>query len=112
MGRSRFSSVAHINIQEATAVLQEVIRQIEDGMRNVRFLIAIDSRVCVGAVGKGRSSSRALNDVLRCLACVSLAANVEVRVIWVSTKCNPSDAPSRQEPLPARTAKPDWTWPL
>ena len=108
----KFINVAHINIQEANAVLHEVIRQVEDGLRNVRFLIAIDSRVCVGAIGKGRSSSRALNAVLRRLACVSLAANVEVRVIWVSTKCNPSDAPSRQEPLPARTTKPAWTLPL
>ena len=38
----RFINVAHVNIQEANAVLHKVIRQVEDGIRNVRFFITID----------------------------------------------------------------------
>ena len=42
------------------------------------------------------------------MLCWSLGYNVIVKVIWVSTKCNPSDAPSRNAELPEPTPIPAW----
>ena len=104
-----FKDLSHINIQECVAVLDELERQVRYGFTKCRYIIAIDSRVCVGAIGKGRSSSVALNKILRKLLATALAADVDIRVLWVSTKANPADAPSRDAPLPARGARPDWS---
>ena len=72
----------------------------------------VDSRVVVGAVSKGRSSSQHLNSFLRRLTAVCLGADVSVRLIWVGTKSNPLDAPSRLAPLPVRGPMPAWAQPL
>ena len=62
-----------------------------------RILVFLDSRVCVGAVAKGRSSSRSLYAVLRRIAGMLLAQGNMLEVVWVATRtwANPADAPSR-----------------
>ena len=87
-----FRNLAYINIQECVAVLDELDRQIHSGVRSCRYVIATDSRVCVGAISKGRSSSRSLNAVLRKLATTCVAMNIELVVVWMLTKANPADA--------------------
>ena len=56
----------HINIQELRAIFDESERRAwEVGERDVRIVVATDSRVTLGAIGKGRSSSRNMNTWLR-----------------------------------------------
>ena len=47
----RFVNLAHINVQECKAVLDDLQRQVANGLHNKRIIVAIDSRVCVGAIG-------------------------------------------------------------
>jgi len=54
-------STAHINIQEARAFGHELVRHAGRRIEYCRMLSVNDSRVCVGAFGKGRSSSISLN---------------------------------------------------
>ena len=55
-----FRNLAHFNIRECVAVLDELDRQIHPGARSCCYVVAIGSRVCIGAISKGRSSSRSL----------------------------------------------------
>ncbi len=105
----------HINIQEVRAALDELTRRVEqDGERDMRVICAIDSRVAVGAIAKGRSSPRSLNAWLRRIAIVSLSSGVTLRPLWVGTGWNPADDPSRKVSLRASTPRPCWAehlWP-
>ena len=58
-----------------------------------------DSAVIVVAVGKGRSSSYLHNGVLRSLMVYAILGRIEVALIWIGTKINPGDYPSRFQPL-------------
>ena len=40
-------------------------KMVKQGVQNSRIVVLSDSRVCVGAFSKGRSSSRKLNAVIR-----------------------------------------------
>eukprot|EP00973_Karenia_brevis_P082863 11489516-Karenia_brevis.AAC.1 len=86
----------HINVLEARSVLLFITKLVDAGVRDKRILILSDSRVAVGAIAKGRSSSRKLNFVLRRIAGVSLRYGLSVDVVWIPTWANPADAPSRQ----------------
>ena len=61
-----------------------------------------DSTVCLGSWGKGRSSSYALNGILRVGSSRQAATSKRIENIKISTKYNPSDDPSRGAPLRAR----------
>lgn len=60
-----------------------------------RVVFLSDSQVAVGALSKGRSSAIPLISLLRRFAGISLAADIQAAFAWVSTHCNPADAPSR-----------------
>ena len=99
----------HINVLEARAILQLLKRLVNRGARNARVLILSDSRVCVGAFGKGRSSSRALNAVIRKCAGIALRARLTWDIVWIPTWANPADAPSRGRSLATWWRDlPDW----
>ena len=56
----------HINIREARAVLHYVRWVLRSRARHCRrMVLLVDSKVVVGALGKGESGSRSLNYVLR-----------------------------------------------
>ena len=55
----------------------------------------IDSKVVIGAVTKGRSSSLPLNGVLRRIASLCFAGGLILRCVFVLTSHNPGDWPSR-----------------
>ena len=57
-------------------------------------MVLIDSAVWLGAAAKGRSSTR-LNKLLRKVAALELAGELQVHLILVPSAENPSDAPSR-----------------
>ena len=99
----------HINTQEVRAVLDELERRaFKLGQRDQRVVCAIDSRVAVGCVAKGRSSSKALNSWLRKLSVLTLSTGLCVRPLWVGTKYNPADDPSRGVQLRPASPCPSW----
>jgi hypothetical protein len=87
---------AHINILEAEAYLLWLRWLLRSGTRHsVRTVCLVDSKVVLGGVNKGRSSSLPILRVLRRTAALQLAGDLLVRLIYVPTECNPADAPSR-----------------
>ena len=89
---SRFARNAHINIQELVAAADEIKRRARNGERDKRMILVLDSRVAVGALGKGRSSSKYLNRRLRMFTRAFLCYGLVACLVWVSTKFNPADA--------------------
>ena len=104
----KFKHLYHINVQEVEAVVREIDRRCREGERDIRIHVAIDSRVATGAIGKGRSSSSILNRSLSSFLRIFIGYGVSVSVVWVSTKANPADAPSRMPPLPKPGPMPTW----
>ena len=51
----------HINLLELEAVFQMLGKLASSGVRRARVLMLVDSQVTVGAVSKGRPSSRRVN---------------------------------------------------
>jgi hypothetical protein len=102
-----FPKAAHVNIQEARAISRCVKREANISKQPFRMLLLSDSMVCVGAFGKGRSSSFQLNGVLRSMLGYSVVAGIELCILWISTKCNPADFLSRFVPLPPPLKLPD-----
>lgn len=66
----------------------------------MRMVVGLDSRVCVGAFTKGRSSSRRLNLIVRIHAGVCMSCRIYPACPWVSTHCDPAACPSCDAPLP------------
>eukprot|EP00972_Heterocapsa_arctica_P006352 932274-Heterocapsa_arctica.AAC.1 len=61
----------------------EIKRRVNEGQRDVRTVGLIDSRVFVGAMAKGRSSSRQLNRLLRETMLYGIAFGVFVAPLWI-----------------------------
>ena len=105
----RFRCVTHINIQEAKARRSLVKRM--PGFS--RVVVCQDSRVNLGALGKGRSPSEALNAVMRTEAPYLLGKNLYLSGVHLPTWSIRADAPSRSAPvLEPRTPVPSWFWKL
>ena len=86
----------HINIMEGKAflaALRWVLRRPDRHRR--RLVVLIDSRVWIGAAAKGRSSSVPLLRLCRRVAALVLASGVVVHYVYIPSKHNPADAPSR-----------------
>ena len=58
-------------------------------------MLVIDSKVVLGAVAKGRSSSKPLNALIRRVAALCFAGGLVLHCVFISTKHNPADWPSR-----------------
>ena len=100
LGGGAFRFKEHVNIQELQAVRGELQRLVVSRLgRGTRHVVLVDSRVVVGAWGKGRSSSKRLNNVLRSCLGWSTLGRVRLLLVWVPTDLNPSDDPSRDRPL-------------
>ena len=66
-----------------------------------RILVLVDSLVTRGVVSKGRSASRKLNAAWSRCVPICLGQGVAVGPIYVPTRLNPADGPSRlQEVAP------------
>lgn len=97
----RFSHRQHINILELKMVkaeLKDLVRKDNDPYRAV---LLVDSRVVVGAYSKGRSSSKQLNRILRSMIGWSIVGQKSLHLVWVGTKANPADHPSRGAKIPS-----------
>ena len=66
----------HTNIQELKAIEDELRRRTEEGEHDLRIVVCCDSRVVVGALANGRTSSRSLSVSLRkrCVRYIDLFA--------------------------------------
>jgi hypothetical protein len=86
----------HINSLELRAVSTAVRRALSSpsSIRH-RLLILCDSQVAVGALAKGRSSSRVLLLRLRPLSALLLSSGLHLATRWLPSCRNPADAPSR-----------------
>ena len=86
---------AHINVLEGEALvlfLRWLLRS--GGNHSTRVVVLLDSAVLLGAAAKGRSSSQ-LNRLLRKVAAMTLAGNIQLHLIFVPSSENPADFPSR-----------------
>ena len=72
-----------------------------EGRRNCRVLAITDSRVALGALSKGRSSSRRVNHLLKKAAALCLCHGFQFDAVWVPTWSNTADALSRRQPISA-----------
>ena len=89
----------HVNITEAKAA-QLVLRDVcKKSLAAERAVCGVDSRVLLGAWGKGRSSAGKLNQVLRGNLGWAILGQKEMKLFWVASKENPADDPSRDVPL-------------
>ena len=96
-----WSTSDHINVLEAyaeTLALGWVLRQ-GSPLTPRRVISLQDSQVLVGAGGKGRSSSFGLQRPLRRTAALLLAGNLTLSRLWIPSKGNPADGPSRGRPI-------------
>ena len=94
---TRWNFDSHINVLEAQAVLLALRWYISSRQRlHTRVPILVDSSSVVGALSKGRSSSRRLLRQCRRIAALCLAADIRPYYVWVPTAHNPADAPSRR----------------
>ncbi|CAE7038342.1 PDE9A [Symbiodinium natans] len=85
---------AHINVLEGEAFilfLRWLLRSRKH--HSHRVVILVDSAVWLGAAAKGRSSSQ-LNRLLRRMAALTMAGDLQLHLILVPSQENPSDAPS------------------
>ena len=60
-----------------------------------RIIFFLDSQSLLGAVVKGRSSSRRLNRLCRKMAAFFLVTQIKSAYIWIPSEFNPADEPSR-----------------
>ena len=60
-----------------------------------RLCVLGDARAILCAAIKGRSSARAIRPIMRAIAALSLACNYYVKLLYIPSESNPSDAPSR-----------------
>ena len=105
--RYPFQRSDHINILEANVRLSLVKHLARSPSQfATRQLLGQDSRVCLGAFAKGRSSARRLNHVEAKVGAYELAADIQTGGLWVDSFRMPADAPTREGgivlPCPAR----------
>ena len=104
-----FARPAHINILEANVRLSLVKHLARDpGNYIMRHICGQDSRVCLGASAKGRSSSRRLNHILRKGASYCLGADISVGGFWTDTRRMPADGPTRNSDVPVPGPARSW----
>ena len=94
----RFFGRKYINLLELESLISLLKRVTREGMCGKRLVVPLDSRVVIGAVSKGRSSSRKMKFLLRKLGFWCFAYDIALERVWVPTWANPPDAPSRNRP--------------
>ena len=91
-----FAHEEHININEARAALSVLQKRLQSPASfSSRYVHFLDSLVVTAALAKGRSSSRALNRVLRRICAYCIASGQVGLWLWVCSGLNPADIPSR-----------------
>ena len=87
----------HINVLECRAVVLALRQRFRDpAALGSRFLHLVDSRVCLGMIAKGRTSSWKLRRVLGKVNALLVASQCGMTLGFCRTHLNPSDRPSRR----------------
>ena len=89
-----FKQESHINLLELRVVLRLVLSLVLE-KRSTRVVSFIDSNVCRCALGKGRSSSRAISSILRRLNTYLIAGGIWMVNPYMPTRLNAADDPTR-----------------
>jgi len=106
-----FPRIKHVNIQETIAAKAELIDRAVAEPTAERYVNLNDSRVTVGAMAKGRSSSRHLNVHLRKCISYCIGGRKKGVNLWVGTHHNSADHPTRGREQPAPQPMPEWAAP-
>ena len=96
--RRSWSRVEHINVLELRMAL-DVLHLAGRRQRGTRVFVWMDSKVALGVVHKGRSSSASLNALARQLAVSGFLTDCLLLAAYMPTDSNPADGPSRGLPL-------------
>lgn len=97
------SDHSHINLKELRAARLYLKRHAKSkNKKNGRVIILLDSQVARGALTRGRSPSYPINRQLRRLVPTLIGGKIFPTFLWIPSKANPSDPPSRFRPL--------WSW--
>ena len=98
----------HINVSEMSAALRSESRR-SRRFPNHRLLLGSDSQVVLGALVKGRSSSKVLNKLLKRSLPSVLAYNTYSYTQYIGTSDNVADDPTRDRDCRLPTSSmPDW----
>ena len=97
--RYKFHKSGHINVLESR-VHKTWLKHCARAHPNCRTLGLLDSRVTLGATAKGRSSSKAICRVLQGSLAYIIGGCLYPGGMHIGSKSNPSDAPSRNRPVP------------
>jgi hypothetical protein len=96
----------HVNLRELTGSKRVLIFHADRSVEPERLANGVDSKVALGALAKGRSSSKRLNKTLQQCLAWSLVAQKYLAQFWLPTDKNYGDYPSRGKeppaPLPVR----------
>ena len=97
MWAPRTKQGSHINVLELLTIVHSFEwRARKAAYGDCRSLHLSDSQVSLAVATKGRSSSRALNRVLRRFCSLQLATGVHPLLCWIESFENPADEPSRR----------------
>ena len=98
--KCKFGHKQHINLLEMKMVKAELVDRVHSSTDGTRHVVLVDSRVVAGALGRGRSSSKQLNRIIRSMLGWVVAGRKDIILCWVQSKKNPSDHPSRGAAIP------------
>ena len=93
-----FLNESHINLLELRVVLRLVKSLVLEKTKS-RVVSFIDSNVCRCALGKGRSSSRAISSILRRINTLLVCGGIWIVTPYMPTRLNAADDPTRLCPL-------------
>eukprot|EP00435_Cladocopium_sp_Y103_P021725 s1085_g5.t1 len=94
----QFKACTHINLLELKAAERLVESQAKVAF-SLRFISMVDSNVSRGALGKGRSASRAISHILRRINSMLVAADLYMINPFCPTRLNVADDPTRDREL-------------
>ena len=86
----------HINVLELSMVRVSLLWLMRRGFRDVKCVLLSDSQVTIAICSRFRSSSLRMQRQLRKIAALVLASGISPTFVWVKSKDNPSDDPSRR----------------
>ena len=98
----------HINFTELAAFLKEESR-VANNHSSSRVLYGLDSQVALGALVKGRSASKPLNQLLQRSLAIIVGADIYAGLGYFPSSVNRADAPTRDAtPPPPDVELPSW----
>eukprot|EP00971_Amphidinium_carterae_P220047 4368088-Amphidinium_carterae.1 len=102
-----FKEICHVNRQELLAWrtgVKALMRR--DHLRHAQVTCLVDSAVVANILRKGRSSSRQLNSLLKSSLFYLELGSLTCLPLWIQSKENPADDPTRHAPLRRKVAVP------